>query len=112
MISGNITDEATTADDAGMLTIGLVADNEGGVPYSGGNITGDLDLSNSTLALATAVDLSGGPAILVSTLNTNGNTFFLDGPTALESRTTCRARVRSGRHRTQSRSMASTTAPS
>ena len=90
-ISGDISDAATTAANAGTLTIGLVADNENIAnapfnPETAGDITGGLDLSNSTLVLASAVDVSGTGIVRVSTLNTGeGNyTFFVDGATGLE----------------------------
>lgn len=79
----------TSAAQGGTLTIGLVRDSDSDPTDSFnqdvyGNINGDVNLGNTTLILSTPVELTAdGETIEVGTLDTQGNVFFLEGPSGL-----------------------------
>lgn len=103
-ITGDITDAAAAAEDAGSLTIGLVADNnptgQDGAPNftqdTNGNIDGTVTLDFSTLVMASGLQFTqSGSTIEIATLDTGSFVFFTetvqagpnvdnnDGPSAL-----------------------------
>ncbi len=83
-INGDITDAAGAAADGGTLTLGLVADNAdvSGQMFTkdrSGNVNGEVTLDFSTLVLASDVQFTlDNSTIFLSTLNTNGFTFFTE----------------------------------